>query len=173
MPPTKKTTRKSARPYNAKANLNVLFGDDEPVTSPQMVKIDSISLPASQPRRYFDTQKLEQLTQSVKAHGILENLLVRPIKEKEDSYELVAGERRYHAAKAAGLKEVPVTIRELSDEEALSIALVENLQREDLNPVEETEGIVTLLGIQLNKSPEVVISLLHRMDNEQKKESYQ
>ncbi|MDJ0901320.1 MAG: hypothetical protein QNJ55_21190 [Xenococcus sp. MO_188.B8] len=73
---------------------------------------------------------------------------------------------------AAGIAEVPVTIRELSDEEALSIALVENLQREDLNPVEETEGIVTLLGIQLQESPEAIISLLHRMENEQKK-SYQ
>lgn len=164
-----KNTRKSDRPYNAKANLNVLFGDDEPATSPQMVEIESISLPASQPRRYFDPQKLEQLTQSVKAHGILENLLVRPLENKEGSYELVAGERRYRAAIAAGLTEVPVTIRELTDEEAFSIALVENLQREDLNPVEETEGIVTLLGIQLKESPEIVISWLYRMDNEQKK----
>ncbi|MEN9518432.1 MAG: hypothetical protein RLZZ381_1020, partial [Cyanobacteriota bacterium] len=160
---------KSDRPYNAKANLNVLFGDDEPANSPQIIKIDSISLPDSQPRRYFDPQKLEQLTQSVKAHGILENLLVRPLENKEGSYELVAGERRYRAAIAAELAEVPVTIRELADEEAFSIALVENLQREDLNPVEETEGIVTLLGIQLKESPEIVISLLYRMDNEQKK----
>jgi ParB family transcriptional regulator, chromosome partitioning protein len=168
MCPTK-NTRKSDRPYNAKANLNVLFGDDEPSSSPQMVEIESISLPASQPRRYFDPQKLEQLTESVKAHGILENLLVRPLENKEGSYELVAGERRYRAAQAAGLTSVPVTIRELADEEAFSIALVENLQREDLNPVEETEGIVTLLGIQLKESPEIVISLLYRMDNEQKK----
>jgi ParB family transcriptional regulator, chromosome partitioning protein len=168
MPPTK-NTRKSDRPYNAKANLNVLFGDDEPSSSPQMVEIESISLPASQPRRYFDPQKLEQLTQSVKAHGILENLLVRPLENKEGSYELVAGERRYRAAQAAGLTSVPVTIRELADEEAFSIALVENLQREDLNPVEETEGIITLLGIQLKESPEAIISLLYRMDNEQKK----
>jgi ParB family transcriptional regulator, chromosome partitioning protein len=164
-----KNTRKSDRPYNAKANLNILFGDDEPSSPPQMVGIKSISLPASQPRRYFDPQKLEQLTQSIKAHGILENLLVRPLENKEGSYELVAGERRYRAAQAAELTEVPVTIRELADEEAFSIALVENLQREDLNPVEETEGIVTLLGIQLKESPEIVISLLYRMDNEQKK----
>jgi ParB family transcriptional regulator, chromosome partitioning protein len=167
--PSTKNTRKSDRPYNAKANLNVLFGDDEPATSPQIIKLDSISLPDSQPRRYFDSQKLEQLTQSVKAHGILENLLVRPLENKEGSYELVAGERRYRAAIAAELTEVPVTIRELTDAEAFSIALVENLQREDLNPVEETEGIVTLLGIQLKESPEIVISLLYRMDNEQKK----
>jgi ParB family chromosome partitioning protein len=169
--PTTKSPRtpKGDRPYNAKANLNILFGDDDPSTTPQMVKLDSIVLPSSQPRRYFDPQKLEQLTQSVKAHGILENLLVRPLEGKEGSYELVAGERRYRAALSAKLTEVPVTIRELSDEEALSIALVENLQREDLNPVEETEGIVTLLAIELKESPEAVISLLHRMDNEQKK----
>jgi ParB family transcriptional regulator, chromosome partitioning protein len=164
-----KNTRKSDRPYNAKANLNVLFGNEDSSSPPQMVEIESISLPASQPRRYFDPQKLEQLTQSVKAHGILENLLVRPLKGKEESYELVAGERRYRAAQAAGLTSVPVTIRELTDEEAFSIALVENLQREDLNPVEETEGIVTLLGIQLKESPEAITSLLYRMDNEQKK----
>ena len=169
MPRPKNTTRKSDRPYNAQANLNVLFGDDEPSNSPQTIDIESISLLDSQPRRYFDPQKLEQLTQSVKAHGILENLLVRPLKGKEGFYELVAGERRYRAAQTAGLAEVPVTIRELSDEEALAIALVENLQREDLNPVEETEGIITLLGIQLKESPSAVISLLHRMDNEQKK----
>ena len=166
---TKNTTRKSDRPYNAQANLSVLFGDDETSTSPQMVELDSISLPSSQPRRYFDPKKLEQLTQSVKIHGILENLLVRPLEGKEGSYELVAGERRYRAAKSAGLKAVPVTIRELSNEEALSIALVENLQREDLNPVEETEGIVTLLAIQLDESPDAIISLLHKMDNSQKK----
>ncbi len=169
MPRPKNTTRKSDRPYNAQANLNVLFGDDEPSNSPQTIDIESISLPDSQPRRYFDPQKLEQLTQSVKAHGILENLLVRPLKGKEGFYELVAGERRYRAAQTAGLAEVPVTIRELSDEEALAIALVENLQREDLNPVEETEGIITLLGIQLKESSSAIISFLHRMDNEQKK----
>jgi ParB family chromosome partitioning protein len=169
MTPTKKTPRKSDRPYNAKANLNVLFGNEDSSSPPQMVEIDSISLPANQPRRYFDSQKLEQLTQSVKAHGILENLLVRPLENKEGSYELVAGERRYRAAQASGLTSVPVTIRELADEEAFSIALVENLQREDLNPVEETEGIITLLGIQLKESPEAITSLLYRMDNEQKK----
>lgn len=168
MTTAKKTIRKSDRPYNAVANLDVLFGDDEPADNPQLVKIDLISLPASQPRRYFDPQKLEQLTQSVKAHGILENLLIRPLEGKEGMYELVAGERRYRAAIAAELTEVPVSIRELSDEEALSIALVENLQREDLNPVEETEGIITLLAIELKESPETVISLLHKMDNEQK-----
>lgn len=168
MTTAKKTIRKSDRPYNAVANLDVLFGEDEPADSPQLVKIDFISLPASQPRRYFDPQKLEQLTQSVKAHGILENLLIRPLEGKEGMYELVAGERRYRAAIAAELTEVPVSIRELSDEEALSIALVENLQREDLNPVEETEGIITLLAIELKESPETVISLLHKMDNAQK-----
>lgn len=161
-------TAKSDRPYKAQANLDVLFGDDEPTNNPQMVKIDSISLPSSQPRRYFDPQKLEELTQSIKTHGILENLLVRPKEGKEGIYELVAGERRYRAAIAAGVTEVPVSIRELSDSQALGLTLIENLQREDLNPVEETEGIVTLLALELKQSSAEVISLLHRMDNEQK-----
>jgi ParB family chromosome partitioning protein len=70
---------------------------------------------------------MEQLIESVKAHGVLENLLIRPLPDKDSSYELIAGERRYRAAKAAGLKEVPVTIRSLSDEQALQISLVEKL----------------------------------------------
>lgn len=129
------------------------------------ISIDSIKLPSIQPRRYFDPQKLQQLTESIRKHGILEPLLVRPAGE-EGLYELVAGERRFRAAKAAGLNSVPVTIRELSDEEALQLALVENLQREDLNPVEEAEGILQLLRLRLKLSSEEVPTLLYRMRNE-------
>jgi ParB family chromosome partitioning protein len=111
---------------------------------------------------------MEQLIESVKAHGVLENLLIRPLPDKDSSYELIAGERRYRAALAAGLKEVPVTIRSLSDEQALQISLVENLLREDLNPVEETEGILQLLALRLNVAREEVTSLLHRMRDEQR-----
>jgi ParB family transcriptional regulator, chromosome partitioning protein len=127
--------------------------------------IDAITLPASQPRRYFDPQKLQQLTESIRQHGILEPLLVRPIAQA-GLYELVAGERRFRAAKEAGLDAVPVTIRDLSDEESLQLALVENLQREDLNPLEEAEGILQLLGIRLEISPDNVPALLYRMRNE-------
>lgn len=134
-----------------------------PVT---MVPLSAISLPSQQPRRYFDPLKMEQLIQSVKEHGILENLIVRPIPKKPGHYELVAGERRYLSAQAAKLADVPITIRELTDEQAMAIALVENLQREDLNPVEETEGILQLLALRLQCSQDDVISLLYRMQND-------
>ncbi len=160
--------RKSDRPYKGKANLDVLFGEEESQTAPQTVPCDSITLPASQPRRYFDPVKMEQLIESVKAHGVLENLLISPLPDKDSSYELIAGERRYRAALAAGLKEVPVTIRSLSDEQALQISLVENLLREDLNPVEETEGILQLLALRLNVASVEVTSVLHRMRDEQR-----
>jgi ParB family chromosome partitioning protein len=84
----------------------------------------------------------------------------------DDKYELVAGERRYRAAIAAGLDEVPVVIRSLSDEDALALALIENLQRENLNPVEETEGILQLLGLRLGTAKDEVGSLLYRMLND-------
>lgn len=125
------------------------------------ISLFSIQLPSQQPRRYFDLQKLQQLAESIKAHGILEPLLVRPI--ADGRYELVAGERRYRAAKEIGLQEVPVVIRELSDLQAVELALIENLQREDLNPVEETEGILTLLGAKLDMPTSEISQLLHRL----------
>jgi len=130
----------------------------------QSIAINAITLPDSQPRRYFDPQKLQQLTESVRQHGILEPLLVRPT-GKAGLFELVAGERRFRAAKEVGLTVVPVTIRELSDEDSLQLALVENLQREDLNPVEETEGVLQLLALRLNIPRIDVPPLLYRMRN--------
>jgi len=127
------------------------------------VDTEKIQLPQQQPRRYFDPQKMEQLVQSVKEHGILEPLLVRPL--ANGNYELVAGERRYRAAREAGLLAVPVVVRELSDEEALALALIENLHREDLNPVEETEAILQLLALKLRIDVPEVSSLLYRMQN--------
>ncbi|PNW31406.1 UNVERIFIED_CONTAM: chromosome partitioning protein ParB [Euhalothece sp. KZN 001] len=122
----------------------------------------------SQPRQYFDAEKLDQLTASIKKHGILEPLLVRPLIDVEGQYELVAGERRFRAAQALNLDTVPVIIRELTDEEALALSLVENLAREDLNPVEETEGVIALLGIELNLEHSEVVSLFYRLDNQKK-----
>ncbi|MBD2770982.1 ParB/RepB/Spo0J family partition protein [Iningainema tapete] len=161
-------TRKTELPYKAKADLSVLMGEESPDTATLLLPIDSISLPDTQPRRYFDPVKMEQLVQSVKTHGILENLLVRPIPDKDNQYELVAGERRYRAATVAGLKEVPVTIRELTDVQALQVSLVENLLREDLNPVEETEGILQLLSIRLSMPVTDIPSLLYKMQHEAK-----
>lgn len=129
------------------------------------VPIDRIIREPNQVRRYFDPQKLAGLTESVKQVGIIEALWVRPLPDGD--YKLVAGERRYRAASAAGLTEVPVTIRELDDVEALEISLVENLQRDDLNPVEETEGVLQLLSIRLEISTEEAIALLYRMKNEE------
>jgi ParB family chromosome partitioning protein len=139
--------------------------EPEATSDKQSLLVESITLPASQPRRYFDPEKLRQLTESVRQHGILEPILVRPSR-KEGLYELVAGERRFRAAQEVGLSSVPVTIRELSDEEALQLALVENLQREDLNPVEETEGILQLLALRLKIPPIDVPPLLYKMRNE-------
>ncbi len=138
---------------------------DLPTDPETTLPIDSIVVDESQPRRYFDPEKLQQLADSIKKHGIIEPLLVRL---KGTTYFLVAGERRYRAAKLVGLSTVPVVIRELSDEDALALALVENLVREDLNPVEETEGILSLLGLELKISISETKSLLYRWDNEAK-----
>jgi ParB family transcriptional regulator, chromosome partitioning protein len=122
-----------------------------------------------QPRHYFDPEKLEQLVESIAQHGILEPLLVRPLNTNE--YELVAGERRYRAALKLGLVEVPVVIRELNDEEAIQLALIENLQREDLNPIEETEGVLQLLAFRLQMPVQAIPTLLYQMKNTLEKEA--
>lgn len=127
------------------------------------VSIDLIQLSLKQPRRYFDPKKLEQLIESIKQHGILEPVLVRPL--DNGKYELVAGERRIRAARAVGLVEVPIVVLELDDQKALEIALMENLQREELNPVEETEAILELLSLSLGIDTNEIVSLLHRSFN--------
>jgi ParB family transcriptional regulator, chromosome partitioning protein len=131
--------------------------------SPTTVPIDKIRLPLKQARRYFDPSKLAQLIQSIKQHGILEPVLVRPLDNEE--YELVAGERRIRAAHVVGLVEVPIVLRELDDKQALQVALMENLQREDLNPVEETEAVLDILALSLEIETNEVVSLLHRSFN--------
>ncbi|MBD0364029.1 MAG: ParB/RepB/Spo0J family partition protein [Coleofasciculus sp. C3-bin4] len=130
--------------------------------------IAAITLPSPslQPRRSFDPDKLEQLASSIKKLGILEPILVR--QKASGEYELVAGERRYRAAKIAGLSEVPVVVRQLSDKEALHLSLIENLQREDLNPIDETEGILQLLSLKLKLSVQEVVALLYRIEHEVK-----
>ncbi|MBN3925350.1 ParB/RepB/Spo0J family partition protein [Nostoc sp. NMS4] len=134
-----------------------------PAATETTIKLSDIVLPQHQPRRYFDPQALKELVSSVKQHGILQPLLVRPL--GSGKYELVAGERRYRAGQEALLEVAPVVVRELSDDQAFQLALIENLQREDLNPVEETEGILHLLAIRLHCDVEAVKSLLYRMKN--------
>jgi ParB family chromosome partitioning protein len=145
---------------------DLLSMDVESESPTATVNIDKIRLPAQQPRRYFDPEKLSQLVQSVKEHGILQPLLVRAV---GGEYELVAGERRLRAAKEAGLTEVPIITKELSDHQTLQIALLENLQREDLNPVEETEGILELLCMELDLNSGEVISILNQAANAKKR----
>jgi len=152
--------KRSSQPYQIKG-VNALFGETEQAESDdRYVLIADITPSKQQPRRYFDSEKLNQLVESVKQHGILEPLLVRP--GKQGRYELVAGERRYRAATILGLAKVPVVIRDFNDQEALQVALIENLQREDLNPVEETEGILDLVALRLQKNAEYVITLLNQ-----------
>ncbi len=112
-------------------------------SSPVQLKLTEIEPNRNQPRKVFDDDNLAELAESIARHGVLQPLLVRP--RAEGGYLLVAGERRWRAARLAGLSEVPVVIRELSDEDAAVFALIENLQREDLNPVEEAFGFQQLI----------------------------
>lgn len=109
-----------------------------------MLKIGEIEPDRGQPRKNFDPAAMAELENSIREYGVLQPLLVRPM--SDGSYRIVAGERRWRAARAAGLAEVPVVIRSLTDEEACAIALIENLQREDLDPLEEAEGIQRLIA---------------------------
>jgi ParB family chromosome partitioning protein len=121
-------------------------------------------VPSPQPRRRFEN--LEALAESIREKGVLQPLLVRPL--GDGRYAIVAGERRYRAAKMAGLAEVPVRVLDLSEKEARLLALVENLQREDLNPYEETLGVLELLSEELGKTREEVVGLLERMRKEKR-----
>ncbi len=136
---------------------------DTTSSSESVVKLVEIHLPQQQPRRYFDPDALKELVSSVRQHGILQPLLVRPL--QSGGYELVAGERRYLAATEVGLTEVPVTVRELTNEEAFQFALIENLQRADLTPIEETEGILQLLSLHLEQNVDLVPTKLRQMFN--------
>ena len=126
--------------------LDALFLDNSATESNNAtvtLPISEIEPNREQPRKVFDEKALEDLAKSIEQNGIIQPLLVRPL--SDGSYQLVAGERRWRAARMVGLHEVPVTIREMTDEEASVFALIENLQREDLNPVEEAEGIKSLI----------------------------
>jgi ParB family transcriptional regulator, chromosome partitioning protein len=135
--------------------LSSLFGEEgegpaaaaagTPSAGPQMMATELLHPGRYQPRRQFDQESMDALVESVKAQGILQPLLVRPHPEIANAYEIIAGERRWRAAQAAQLHEVPVIVRELGDRETLEIALVENIQRQDLNPLEEAEGYRRLL----------------------------
>ena len=125
--------------------LDALLGD----TTLQAQTGGSVNLPISQvepglnqPRKHFDEEALADLAEAIRQHGMLQPLTVRRL--ASGYYQIIAGERRWRAAQRAGLTEVPVYLRELSDEDALTAALIENLQREDLNPLEEAQAIQSL-----------------------------
>lgn len=124
--------------------LDLIFMENETEdgNSAEMLKISDIEPNRSQPRHDFDEEALRELADSIAQHGILQPLLVRPI--PGGGYQLVAGERRWRASRMAGLTEVPVLIREMSDSEMMQISMIENLQRENLTPVEEALGYKTL-----------------------------
>ena len=130
--------------------LAALFGEAdgvEPVdpVSQRLVPIERIRPGALQPRRRFAEAELEALAQSIREKGILQPLLVRSLTAEESDFELIAGERRWRAAQRVGLHDVPIIIRQIGDREALEIALIENLQREDLSPLEEAEAYRRLI----------------------------
>lgn len=140
--------------------LDSLFADnsvDEINPSVNKLRIMEIEPNHDQPRKDFDEKALSELAESIEQHGVLQPLVVRPL--SNGAYQLVAGERRWRAARIAGLTEVPVVIKELSDEEVIEIAMIENLQREDLNPLEEALGyryMMDELGITQEQAAEKV-----------------
>lgn len=135
--------------------LESLFGDQVPVENTaeekvsvqedtseenavRYIEINEITPNKNQPRKTFDQEKINELADSIIEHGIIQPLVVR---QHRNGYEIVAGERRWRAARVAGLKEIPCIIRDFTDEENMLIAIIENMQREDLNPIEEAEGL--------------------------------
>ncbi|HEU0253324.1 MAG TPA: ParB/RepB/Spo0J family partition protein, partial [Pyrinomonadaceae bacterium] len=125
--------------------LGALLSADRTIdlgSEPSEVELESIVPGPMQPRTYFDEASLESLAESIRSHGIVQPLLVR---RRSDGYELIAGERRWRAAKLAGLFRVPVIVKDVPDDQLLEIALIENIQRENLNPIEEAQAYKKLL----------------------------
>ena len=126
--------------------LSALFGDEKPLEKRQetsksnMISISDLTRNPYQPRQNFKEEKLEELANSIRKNGIIQPIAVRLNKNEIGKYEIVAGERRWLAAQKAGLHEIPVSILDLSDAESLEVAIVENIQRDDLNPIEEAKG---------------------------------
>ena len=118
------------------------FGEME---GQRLVALDTLKAGRFNPRRNFSEAQIEELAVSIRERGLVQPLVVRPVRGEHESYEIVAGERRWRAAQRANLHEVPVVVRALSDKEAIEIAIIENVQREDLNAVEEAEGYRLLM----------------------------
>lgn len=135
---TSKETVKRTRSTGKKEKTEA----QEKPAAERLVKISSVEPNLNQPRRHFDEDALMELSESIKQYGVLQPLLVS---DKKDYFEIIAGERRWRAAKMAGLKEVPVVVKEFTDQEIVEISLIENIQREDLNPIEEAMAYKRLM----------------------------
>lgn len=144
---------------------------DDALSAPNEVSIDDVHPNPNQPRKRFDEDELASLADSIRQNGILQPIVVR---KRGAGYQIVAGERRYQAARRAGLERVPVVVREVTDDELLQLALIENLQRQDLDPLEEAMGYQTLisqhgltqaqLGQIVSKSRSAVSNALRLLD---------
>jgi ParB family chromosome partitioning protein len=143
---------------NLGRGLSALFGDDDSNTdiekdihlyssSREEISIDDIVPNPYQPREYFDCSELEGLVASIKEKGIIQPIIVRKAENCDGLYQIIAGERRWKASKIAGLKMIPTVIRESGDEEMLSLAMIENIQRSNLNPIEEAKGFDAMLKV--------------------------
>ncbi len=125
--------------------LDAIFAENTVETGGAVtIRLSEIEPNRNQPRKEFDEASLSELADSIAEHGLLQPILVRPL--PDGGYQIVAGERRWRASRMAGLSEIPAVIRELSERDAAQLALVENLQREDLNPLEEAKGFDTLIS---------------------------
>ncbi len=125
--------------------LSSLIGDSEKIDEQKNVSISSLIRNKYQPRKKFDQNSLEELTNSIRERGIIQPIIVRPSAEEEDKFEIIAGERRWQAAQHAGLHQVPVVVINVDNLKSLEFSIVENVQRKDLNPIEEAQGYKRLI----------------------------
>ena len=125
--------------------LSSLLGDSSKKINTNKIPIKDISRNKFQPRKFFDKENLQELSNSIKEQGVIQPIVVRPNKSEEGKYEIIAGERRWLASQNAGLHEVPVVILDVDDVKSLEFAIVENVQRQDLNPIEEAKGYQKLI----------------------------
>ena len=125
--------------------LSSLIGDSEKIDDKKNISLSSLIRNKYQPRKKFDEASLEELTNSIRERGIIQPIIVRPSSEEEDKFEIIAGERRWQAAQYAGLHQAPVVVINVDNLKSLEFAIVENVQRKDLNPIEEAEGYKRLI----------------------------
>lgn len=151
----------SKRKLNHANVFQSLFGDlDSSSHDIRELPLSAIDANPHQPRRHFDEEGLKQLAESIAAHGVLEPILVRPVNNR---YQLIVGERRTRAARLAGLQTIPALVKELQDDDVIEIVLIENLQRNDLNPLEETDAVLKLLCYKLGQNEDAVREALKQI----------